>query len=138
MNNMDTCLPSEYYNILWRTSWFGIISFIFALYKEFYDFAFLGILVFLTSINYWKYPINNWRRKVDMFTVQFGITYQIIKAYYVKDNYYYYSILSFALSFYIFSLYFSKKNKLWLSTVSHSLLHFFGNISNVVLYILID
>ncbi len=135
---MKPSLPSKYYKILWCTSWLGLISCGIALYKEFYDFAFVTFIVFLTSINYWKYPINNWRRKVDMFCVQLGILYKIIKAYYVKDNYYYYIVLSFALSFYIFALYFNKKNKLWLSTVSHSLLHFFGNISNVVLYILID
>jgi hypothetical protein len=135
---MKTNLPPKYYIILWRTSWFGLISSCFALYKQFYDFAFLSFIVFLTSINYWKFPINNWRRKVDMFCVQCGLTYKIIKAYNVKENYYYYTVLSFALSFYIFSLYFSKKNKLWLSTLSHSLLHFFGNISNIILYILID
>ncbi len=138
INKMKTKLPPEYYKILWRTSWFALISFFVALYKQFFDFAFLSFIVFLTSINYWKYPINNWRRKVDMICVQCALTYKIIKAYYVKDNYYYYIALSLAISFYIFALYFGKKNKLWLSTVSHSLLHVFGNVSNIVLYILID
>ncbi len=135
---MKTKLPREYYIILWHTSWCALISSVFAFYKEFYDFSFLCFIVFLTSINYWKYPINNWRRKVDMFCVYITIIYKIIKAYNIKHNIYYYSALTFALSFYMFSLYFSKKNKLWLSTLSHSMLHIFGNISNIILYILID
>ena len=40
-----------------------------AAFHDLYLFFFLNICLFLTSVNYWKYPLKDWRRYIDLFMV---------------------------------------------------------------------
>jgi hypothetical protein len=127
-------LPKPQYTFLWRLSWLSLLSGIYALYRQHYYLAPAPIGVWLTSINYWRYPDYSWRRYVDIIYVHTALVYQIVKAYNMQNAKEYYMILAIGVAFYPIGVYFHSHKKLWLSTICHSQIHIFGNISNFVLY----
>ena len=126
-------VPRLHANYLFFTSCLSLVSGIYALYKKQYNFAIYPLGVFITSINYWIHPINDWRRYVDMTYVTFAIISQSFYAF-EHPNFkpYFITILIGAL-FYPVSRYF-QNIYLPLSTLCHSMIHIVANIANFILY----
>ncbi len=129
----------EQYSCIFRVSFLSFLSSIYALYCGVYDLAIVPGGVFLTSVNYWRYPIHGWRRNLDMGYVTFALTYQNYRAFYMATEGHDYILLYYALMFfsmicYPISLHLHKKKDLWGSTYVHCLLHVVANIANLVLY----
>lgn len=129
----------EQYSCIFRVSFISFLSFIYALYCGVYDLAIIPGGVFLTSANYWRYPIHGWRRNLDMGYVTFALTYQNYRAYYMATEGHdyillYYALMFFSMTCYPVSLHLHKKKDLWGSTYVHCLLHIVANIANLVLY----
>lgn len=137
----ECILFPDQYRLIWKFSWLSLLSIYYA-YTHAYSknsyLLFISSTIFLTSLNYWRFPvINSMRRYMDIFCVLFGITYQINYAsIYLPLQYcrIYFTLLSISLSFYPLSRYCHSLNFLWFSTYLHCLLHLFGNISNIFLY----
>lgn len=65
---MTTCiLTKEQYIFLWKISFLSLISCIYAIYKNHYDLALVPGGVFLTSINYWRYPLGIYFYKKKLY-----------------------------------------------------------------------
>ena len=129
----------EQYSCIFRVSFLSFLSSIYALYCGVYDLAIVPGGVFLTSVNYWRYPIHGWRRNLDMSYVASALVYQNYRAYYMATEGHDYILLYYALMFfsmicYPVSLHLHKKKDLWGSTYVHCLLHVVANIANLVLY----
>ena len=129
----------EQYSCIFRVSFLSFLSSIYALYCGVYDLAIVPGGVFLTSVNYWRYPIHGWRRNLDMSYVASALVYQNYRAYYMATEGHDYILLYYALMFfsmicYPISLHLHKKKDLWGSTYVHCLLHVVANIANLVLY----
>lgn len=132
---MDGCiLYKDQYQLLWRSSWMTLISFMYAMYNGYYDMSIAPGIIFITSINYWRKPDYSWRRYIDMTCVKCGILHHIIRAYNAQYNKEYYITVFIAGSFYTIGIYYYKKKLYWHSTYAHFILHIILNISNIILY----
>ena len=125
-------LKPEQYNILWSSSWLSLYSSIEALLENQYDLALCSGSVFLSSINYWKYPINNWRKTLDMIVVKICLFYQLYKSFMVKDTMYVGFVTTSISSYYIGSYFFDKEDY-WTYTYFHFGLHLIANMGNISL-----
>lgn len=126
-------MPKSHSNFLLCTSCLSLISGLYALYKQQYNFAIFPLGVFITSINYWIHPIDNWRRYIDMLYVSFAIITQSFVAYGHPNFKLYLITIIIGALFYPISIYF-KNIYLPLSTLCHSMIHIVANIANFILY----
>ena len=127
-------LPKSQYTYLYRISNLALFSGVYALHRQYYDLACVPFSVWLTSINYWRKPDYSWRRYLDMAVVHLVLSYQIYLAYSLEHKALYYSLVSLSCVCFPISFYYYKKKRYWESTILHSLVHIFGNISNIFLY----
>jgi len=133
MNQKECILPQEQYLFLFKVSCFAIISVVYASYQQYYDISLNAFIVFCTSINYWRKPMKCWRRTMDVLYVRFAILYLIIRSYHSKYNIICYFCLIIIITSYLLSKYFGKKQMYWHSVYSHSMIHLFGNLVNILL-----
>ena len=68
---------SRFTNIIYRVSYFSLVSATYALYRGHYDLVLVPGGVFLTSIQYWSDPTNVTKRYIDMTYVTSALIYQI-------------------------------------------------------------
>jgi hypothetical protein len=131
---METILYPEQYKLIYNISFLCLISSIYAVYQKHYVLSIVPGGVFLTSINYWRYPDYSWRRYLDMICVKSALLYHLYRAYNSQYMIHYYSLVLFAVSMYPLGIYFYRKKLLWHSTYAHCILHITGNISAIILY----
>ena len=133
MSKKECILPQEQYLFLLKVSCFTIISVVYALYQQYYDISLNAFVIFCTSINYWRKPIKDWRRTMDILYVRFAALFLIVRSYHSKYNIICYFCLIIIITSYILSKYFSKYQMYWHSVYSHSMIHLFGNLVNILL-----
>ncbi len=131
---MDCILHPEQYKIIYNISFLSLGTSIYAGYNGYYVLSLCPGGVFLTSINYWRYPNYSWRRYVDMTYVTLALNYQLYKAYGSQYMIPYYSLMFAAVSMYHLGIYYHKKKQFWYSTYAHCGLHIIANIANILLY----
>lgn len=130
----DTLLPREYSSLIFRISDLFLISAAFALYKKYYDFVLVNIILYFTSTAYWYKPQCNIYRIIDLVSVFTVIAYTIYRAMY-SNRFYYVSIgLVFMFLFYCYGWYNQGKNNLEASAYAHCFVHISGFICNMILY----
>ena len=61
----ECIIPQEQYLFLFKSASLTIISVVYASYQQYYDISLNAFIVFCTSINYWRKPMNDWRRTMD-------------------------------------------------------------------------
>lgn len=128
-------IPEYQSRFLWYVSWLLFFTGIYALYNGHYYLAPPTFLVWATSLNYWSHPDYSWRYYMDVICVRLSLLYQILVARYMENAKEYYVILSIGIFFYGLSQYYYRiRKEMWIATVCHSLLHFFANISSIMLY----
>jgi len=69
--------PPQFARRIWIGAWQGLCSACFARANNRHDCFVLGILVFLTSLNYWRHPVHGWRRNVDIVAALIALGYQV-------------------------------------------------------------
>lgn len=131
---MECILMPEQYWLLWHTSWFALVSAIFAALVGKYDLVIVPLGVFLTSINYWWLPDYSWRRYLDMGVVIMTFVYQAWRAYGMTNAVVYYGLAGIAVGCFPIAVVFYQQNMWWASTVAHAGIHVFGNMANMILY----
>ena len=125
-------IPKPHANYLYYTSHMSLIIGLYGLYKN-NMMAIYPLSVYITSITYWRHPINDWRRYVDISCSAISFICQTVQAINHPKFISYISVIALAIIFYPLSFYFQHKY-LPLSTLSHSLIHIVGNIANYILY----
>ena len=107
----------------------------YAVYNGHYDLSICTGGVFLTSINYWRYPVySSWRRYLDIIYVNVALIYQLYAAYKSHCMLHYYLLTFAAIGFYPLGHYYYAKKQFWHSTYAHCALHILANIANLILY----
>ena len=129
-----THLSPSQYNRIYKVSYLSLGSSIYAIYNGYYTLSLVPAGVFLTSINYWRNPVDSWRRKVDMGNVLLSLSYQLYIAYKAQYRAPFYTTTLIAGSMYPLALYYSSKKLYWHSTYAHCALHVIANIANIFLY----
>ena len=69
-------LPPQFSRRILCASSLMLLSFYAGLYNGLHDNAFLALLVFCSSINYWRLPVLGWRRSFDMCCANGSLAYQ--------------------------------------------------------------
>lgn len=144
---------SLYAKYLYFTSHASLVTGFYGLYQGTL-LGFFPLAVFIASINYWRNPINGFRRYVDIFVA--GIS-AVMQTYYARNypNFIkYVIILVIGAGFYplsnwiqpseqssraafppnVESLAMNTQESLLISTVFHSMIHIVCNVANYVLY----
>ena len=128
----ELVLPQDLSWILWWTSWMTFGSGLYAVWRGAYGLAALTMAIFLTSINYWRWPDMGLRRYVDMTVVQVGLVGHLVAA--VAVGSWGYCLLT-GLGGLCFSAgWLARETDPRASVLWHAGLHLFANIGNLVLY----
>ena len=125
------------YKYLWKTSWLFLGTTCYAICYQTYNYEFIITpgSIFITSINYWKNPINDsWERNLDVLCVFVSIGYNIIRSIGATYANVFYLYLALGFSSYLLSNYNHRRKRLYMSAFLHSLVHLFSNIALIYLY----
>ena len=131
---MEPCYERKYSICLYYSSHSFILSFLYALYRKQYHFSIIPASIFFTSIQYWKYPTQSYRRYVDILVVNTLLPYQLYRSTDTKYANLHFVLCLSASLFFPISIYFYNKKHHWLSTFLHMSLHILSNAANIVLY----
>ena len=126
-------LEPQYSKYIYYTSWVLLFTSLNGIYKEYYKLGFLTFLVFCSSINYWRNPIDNIIRVIDL-TISFSSLFYTI--YYVqpcKNLHIYYSLLLIITVCYFASKYYRYKKNYMYCTLFHCGVHLTANLCNVLI-----
>jgi len=127
-------LPPPHALLLWRLSWISCISGVYAIARGHYALAPVPLGVWLTSINYWRHPVqNSIRRKIDISYVLLSLTYQLQRSLNAQYVIYYWIIMSVTITFFPLGHLLNNHNA-WLGTFCQGMVHIGGNVGNIILY----
>lgn len=132
-NNLVILYPDQSY-FLWKVSWLSFISAIYAISQGYNDLAFVPGGVFLTSLNYWRYPDYSWRRTLDVNYVRVALSYQLLRSYNSEYAIEHLILMIVAVSCFPIGWKYYANDQWWRSVYIHSLVHIIANIGNIVLY----
>jgi hypothetical protein len=135
MQPAKMCLSPALSRRLWWSSWIHAPALLVALSLQVYDLALLAGIVLFTSLNYWRHPDYGCRRYIDIVSVQVAIWwlgFRNMDA--LEPNRtmgFFFAIITtftFMLSVRLYSTHIES------STTLHSLVHLFGNVGSIVVY----
>lgn len=131
----DLILSPDLARILWYTSWLTLGSGLYAVWRGAYALAVLTLAIFLTSINYWRWPDRGLRRYVDMGVVQIGLVGHLVAAV-VTGSWGYCLLTGLGMAcYFVGEAAHQRGPEGWrTSTMWHAGLHVLANAGNVVLY----
>ena len=118
---------------VYYTSYLAIFSILQGYYFEIYNLSIINIFVLFSSINYWRRPIQGFRRNLDITIVSISLIYHLYYVYLYNYYQYLYLLLTSILS-YIISNTLIEKKIYKLGHIFHSILHILANINNFYLY----
>ena len=119
-------VPKTHANYLFYTSFFSLLSSIVLFYKKSDNYIYT-LSIFITSLNYWRNPIYNWRRNIDMIVIFLSFFIIGIKFYIQSKLMDILPTTIISFLFYVISNYFQDKY-IHISTFFHSLIHIYPNI----------
>ena len=119
-------IPKTHANYLFYTSFFSLLSSMFLFYKKSDNYIYT-LSIFITSLNYWRNPIYNWRRNIDMIVIFLSFFIIGIKFYIQSKLMDILPTTIISFLFYVISNYFQDKY-IHISTFFHSLIHIYPNI----------
>ena len=89
--------------------------------------------IFITSVNYWRHPENNWRRLVDQIVVRGSLITHTMRGVGLPNFHSYLLTIGLSAACYPLS-YFYQNKYLPMSVFLHSLIHIGANIASIILY----
>lgn len=138
MAHGELVLPTQYSRRILRFSTLTLFSIASALYNGLFVNATLAIVVFCTSINYWRHPLFGWRRNLDIGCVCIAFSYQIsftaTHTSALARHAYYLTMFTGSVC-YLASLYAGRiLRDDATDSLLHVCLHICGNVGNLLLY----
>jgi hypothetical protein len=129
----DLILEKSQSILIYRISFLTLVTTLYAIHRGLYSVSLLPVSIFLTSINFWRKPMYDYRRTLDIYVVNSSLSYHHYLAYNAQYANIYYMFIMLAYLSYGYSVYMFKRNK-WLSTFAHMVLHVLINIACIILY----
>ena len=131
------CINNSCYKYIYYLSYFHFIHILYGYYKEQYLCAFFDTIVMITSLNYWRLPLlNSKRRIIDILCSVLNVIYHIYLATYINDLLIYFFIF---FPIIVWFLEFSIKDdcifNCYLITFMHCILHIFFSIAVMLIYL---
>jgi hypothetical protein len=132
---METIYLYNEYIHLYRISWCLILTGLYGVYNSHYILTIAQFLIGFTSLNHWRYPIQSYRRMIDLVCVKSMAFYKI---YMIQDAEYltlYKTIFLCVSIIYLFGYYqYNYANNRKVSLYAHLLVHILSNIGCIILY----
>ena len=127
--------PPTYSKRIIAVSFLSLGAAAFAVSRGVYDIMAVPLVVFTTSINYWRHPVRGWRRNTDIAVVTVCIAYQMYRAQECKHRFKVYITLALGAPCSAISWAFEHYNNQHMSSLFHCGIHILGNIALVLLVI---
>ncbi len=127
-------LDPQYSKYIYYTTWVMLFTSLYGIYKMYYTLGYLTFIVFCSSINYWRNPIDNIIRVIDL-TISFSAIFFTL--YYVqscKHLHFYYMLLSFITMCYFLSKHYRYQKNFMYCTMFHCGVHLIGNLCSIFIY----
>lgn len=124
-------LQQKYANRIYNTSHLILSQVYVAYLNNLLYCGFLALAVYLTSLNYWRYPIRGWRRNLDMVTAGIALSFHIFMAIKHSAPNTYLGLVGLGILAYSMARQSNSQN---VSSALHCFMHICGNLSNLVLY----
>jgi len=117
--------PDGIYQYIFRTALFVQPTHIFTgFYYGMNHCGLMGIALYITSLNYWRYPLlNSYRRTVDMMVAKSSIAYHLYLSIYTSNKFITTLPICVGSGLYFVSLYLEKKKYIKTAAMCHCLLH---------------
>ena len=131
-------LPPNQALFMWLVAWSNLFTGIFGLCRNHSSLAISPLLVFVTSLNYWRKPVYGLRRNLDMLSVVLGTLFATLRSFYSERKVLFWIFGFMGCSSYFVSWYFHRnyyKSYPWISTITHALVHVFACLSNCLLFL---
>jgi len=127
-------LPLAHGWTIWYFSYLHLFTSYYAFYNQYYVLCFFGLGSLGTSLNYWKYPLqDSWRRYFDIAFIQLTFYIHMYYAFLISSGYGYMFFTGTGIICYGVSNHYIKRN-IYFATFFHILVHVFASIGNAVLY----
>lgn len=95
----------------------------------------MGLALYTTSLNYWRYPlINSYRRTIDMIVAKSSISYHLYLSLYTTNRWITTLPISFGSCLYFLSLYLDKNKYVKSAAFCHCLLHLLVSVGASLTY----
>ncbi len=95
----------------------------------------MGIALYVTSLNYWRYPLlNSYRRTIDMIVAQSSIVYHLYLSLYTSNKLITTLPMSLGSGLYFVSLSLEKKKYIKTAALCHCLLHILVSVGASLTY----
>ena len=118
------------------TVWLFMFSAIYAAWKRHYDIAAISLIIFGTSMLYWRKPSLGWRRNVDIAIVVLAFAYFLRKSFYSKNRDTLFLIMIGVIIAYSLARYLGSDGAMQhYATAAHCFMHVIGN-TGIVIYCL--
>ena len=127
-------LEPEYSKYIYYTSWLMLFTSLYGFYESYYSIGCLTFVVFCTSINYWRNPIDDMRRVVDLTAVITTLFYTLYYIQWCYNQHIYYLILGTIIMFYFLSKYYRYQKNYTYCALYHCCVHIMGHICNICIY----
>jgi len=126
-------LPLEQAKFIYYASYFNLIPTFYSLYNRTQiEIVFISGGVFITSINYWRYPVkNSYRRYIDIFYVHSSFLYALYLASQTKFALQYCFLCLLPICCYPISINYGKKQKYFHAAIMHSFIHVLASLCNL-------
>lgn len=124
-------LPPEFSQRIVFISYLMLVSMSVAFLYELYSCCCCAFSVFLSSQMYWRHPVKGLRRNLDIFISISSLAYHVFLSFWSSAQGLYLLCVFMGVGCYLSARQTKSKDT---SSLLHCLLHFFGNVSNVVLY----
>ncbi len=124
-------VPLEEARLIYAVCHLSFISGLISLINNTFHLGIFSWLGFVTGTLYWKYPINGWRRNLDIATVQVCLWHHLYNAYEKTCMEYYYSIMFLGIILYFTGYIAGAKY----GTYCHLGVHLCANVANTMLYL---
>ena len=126
--------PDGIYQLIYSICFLHPLHIILAFYYEMYLSCWMGVTLFITSLNYWKKPIkNSLARTIDTICVHLIIPYQYYLSLFTTNKLLCTGLLTVGILMYPLSNYYYKEN-MKLSALCHCGLHMFLSIGLCCMY----
>ncbi len=126
--------PKEQADLLKKTNFLAAVSGSIALYRGYYDLAFVCYGGALVGYLYWSNPTQSWRRMLDIGFIQFALWWHFYRSFGAENFFVYVLLTSIGAACFTLGWIFFKLEETWAGTISHSLVHVFANLGLIILY----
>jgi hypothetical protein len=128
--------PDGIYQYIFRTALFvGPTHILTGLYYGMNHCSLIGMALYATSLNYWKYPLmDSYARKIDMVVAKCSVAYHLYLSFFTSNMLITTLPICIGSGLYFLSLYLEKKNWTKTAALCHCGLHVLVSIGASCIY----